>query len=71
MISDDELLGVQKMDERTLKPLKVRLPLEHVLELHRLRIVGEMSVSEIVETALEDYLKGLQEKKQSPRNEIH
>ncbi|HLE47869.1 MAG TPA: ribbon-helix-helix protein, CopG family [Candidatus Thermoplasmatota archaeon] len=59
MLSDDQMLGIRRNDPSQLKPLKVRLPLSHVLELHRMRIVGDRSVSEIVEDALREYMKGL------------
>jgi hypothetical protein len=59
MIADETLMGARKADPRELKPLKVRLPLEHVLQLHRMRILGNRTVSEIVAQALEDYLTGL------------
>lgn len=60
MLSDDDLLGIRKNDPSALKPLKVRLPLGHVLQLHRMRIVGDQTVSEIVANALEEYLGALQ-----------
>ncbi len=60
MLSDDELLGVGKYSPSTLKPLKVRLPLAQVLQLHRMRIVGDRTVSQIVVDALEQYLNGIQ-----------
>ena len=60
MLSDDELLGVSKTGQSTMKPLKVRLPLSQVLQLHRMRIVGDRTVSQIVEEALEQYLNGIQ-----------
>jgi hypothetical protein len=59
MIQDEAFLGIRKQDPTALKPLKVRLPLGHVLQLHRMRIVGNQTVSEIVTHALEDYLAGL------------
>lgn len=60
MLSDDQLLGVERTNPSTLKPLKVRLPLAQVLQLHRMRIVGDRTVSKIVEEALEQYLNGIQ-----------
>lgn len=60
VLSDDDLLGIRKSDPSTLKPLKVRLPLGHVLQLHRMRIVGDQTVSEIVTSALQEYLETLQ-----------
>ena len=57
---DDELMGLGKTDPTELKPLKVRLPLAQVLQLHKMRIVGDRTVSEIVEEALEQYLNGIQ-----------
>jgi hypothetical protein len=60
MLSDDELMGLGKSDPATLKPLKVRLPLAQVLQLHRMRIVGDRTVSQIVEDALQSYLSGIQ-----------
>lgn len=60
MLSDDEMLGLEKADPSVLKPLKVRLPLAQVLQLHRMRIVGDRTVSQIVEDALEQYLNGIQ-----------
>ena len=60
MLSDDQLMGLEKTNPSTLKPLKVRLPLAQVLQLHRMRIVGDRTVSQIVEEALEQYLNGIQ-----------
>jgi hypothetical protein len=60
MLSDEHMLGVDKTSPTTMKPLKVRLPLAQVLQLHRMRIVGDRTVSEIVEDALEQYLDGIQ-----------
>lgn len=65
MLSDDQLLGFRKPDPTELKPLKVRLPLGRVLQLHEMRITGNQSVSEIVATALTEYMEGLQKSKQS------
>jgi len=59
VLSDDQMLGIRRQEMGELKPLKVRLPLSHVLELHRMRIVGDRSVSEIVEDALREYMEGL------------
>lgn len=64
VLSDDDLMGIRKNDPRTLKPLKVRLPLGHVLQLHRMRIVGDQTVSQIVTSALQDYLDSLQKSDQ-------
>lgn len=60
MLTDEELMGIQKTEPSVLKPLKIRLPLAQVLQLHRMRIVGDRTVSQIVEDALEQYLKGMQ-----------
>lgn len=57
MLADEALLGIRKPDTNELKSLKVKLPLRHVLLLHRMRIVGNRTVSEIVEQALNDYLE--------------
>lgn len=59
---------IGKADPGALKPLKVRLPLEHVLQLHRMRITGDKTVSEIVTQALEDYLTGLNQAQQRVRS---
>lgn len=55
MITDESLLGIRRADPHDLKPLKLQLPLNYVLALHKLRIVGAQSVSEIVADALEAY----------------
>lgn len=69
MLVDEQLLGVEKADPSVLKALKVRLPLGQVLQLHRMRIIGDRTVSQIVEQALQQYLEGIQkeirEKKES------
>lgn len=69
MLPDETLLGIRKPDLRALKPLKVRLPLEHVLQLHRMRIVGEQTVSEIVADAIEEYLTGLSPRRRDEAQE--
>lgn len=60
MLADEQLLGVEKADPSVLKALKVRLPLGQVLQLHRMRIIGDRTVSQIVEQALQQYLEGIQ-----------
>lgn len=55
MLSDESLMGIRRADPAELKPLKFQLPLNYVLALHKLRIVGSKSVSEIVADALETY----------------
>lgn len=52
---EEQLMGIRRPNMSELKPLKLQLPLNYVLALHRMRIVGNRSVSEIVEHALETY----------------
>lgn len=52
---EETLLGVRRADLNEVKPLKLHLPLGFVLALHRMRIVGNRSVSDIVVEALETY----------------
>ena len=61
VLTDDQMMGLEKTDPTSVKALKVRLPLAQVLQLHRMRIVGDRTVSQIVEHALEHYLNGIQE----------
>lgn len=56
---EESLMGIRRSDPAELKPLKLQLPLNYVLALHRLRITGEQSVSEIVADALETYFQEL------------
>jgi hypothetical protein len=55
MITDETLMGIRRADPTDLKPIKLQLPLNYVLALHKLRIVGNKGVSEIVADALETY----------------
>lgn len=52
---EEQLMGVRRPNLNEIKPLKLHLPLNYVLALHRMRIVGNKSVSEIVEDALQTY----------------
>jgi hypothetical protein len=52
---EEQLSGVRRPNLAEIKPIKLQLPLQYVLALHRMRIVGNRSVSEIVEQALENY----------------
>lgn len=60
---EESLMGIRRSDPSELKPLKLHLPLNYVLALHRLRIVGERSVSEIVAEALNTYFEDLKNEK--------
>ena len=60
---EDALSGVQRADPAELKPLKLQLPLSHVLTLHKLRIVASRTVSEIVAEALETYFDELRKER--------
>ncbi|MBI2076990.1 MAG: hypothetical protein HYT80_01275 [Euryarchaeota archaeon] len=60
---EDALSGVQRADPAELKPLKLHLPLGHVLTLHKMRIVASRSVSEIVAEALETYFDELRKER--------
>lgn len=63
---EESLLGIRRSDPSELKPLKLQLPLNYVLALHRLRITGDLSVSEIVADALNTYFEELKsERKQA------
>jgi hypothetical protein len=52
---EEQMMGIRRPNLTELKPLKLHLPLNYVLALHRMRIVGNKSVSEIVGQALETY----------------
>lgn len=56
---EESLMGIRRSNPAELKPLKLQLPLNYVLALHRLRIVGDRSVSEIVADALNSYFEDL------------
>jgi len=59
LLIEEALAGVHRADPNELKPLKLQLPLSHVLLLHKMRIVASRSVSEIVADALQDYFEEL------------
>ena len=55
MMLEEQMMGIRRPNMNELKPLKLHLPLNYVLALHRMRIVGDKSVSEVVAQALETY----------------
>jgi hypothetical protein len=63
LMLEEQLMGVRRPNLAEVKPLKLQLPLNYVLALHKMRIVGTMSVSEIVEDALKTYFDGMKAEK--------
>lgn len=54
---EEQMMGIRRPNLTEIKPLKLHLPLNYVLALHRMRIVGNKSVSQIVEDALQTYFE--------------
>lgn len=52
---EEQMMGIRRPNLTEIKPLKLHLPLNYVLALHRMRIVGSKTVSQIVEQALQTY----------------
>lgn len=65
MLTDDSFMGVHRPDPAELKALKLHLPLDFVLRLHQLRILGNRSVSEIIRDALETYFEEQQARRRA------
>lgn len=63
MLHEEALSGIHRADPNELKPLKLHLPLEHVLLLHKMHLVTSRTVSEIVATAIEEYFEGLRKER--------
>jgi hypothetical protein len=61
---EEQMMGIRRPNLNEIKPLKLHLPLNYVLALHRMRIVGNKSVSEIVQDALHTYFEEVKAEKQ-------
>lgn len=57
MITDDHLMGIKTTDPDEIRQVKLRLPMEQVMKLHRLRILKSQPISQFVAQALEEYFE--------------
>lgn len=66
MLTDDHLMGIKTTDPDEIRQVKLRLPMEQVMKLHRLRILKSQPISRFVAEALEDYFQ----EERSRRNQV-
>jgi len=57
MISDDTLAGIRKADMNELKELKVKLPVQFLINLHYLKLTQSRGISDVVNQALTEYFQ--------------
>ena len=57
MISDDSLAGIRKADMNELKELKVKLPVQFLINLHYLKLTQSRGISDVVNQALTEYFQ--------------
>lgn len=55
MITDDQLLGIRKKDMSELKEIKVKLPVQYLINLHYLKLTSSQGISDVVTQALTEY----------------
>ena len=68
---EEQMMGIRRPNLNEIKPLKLHLPLNYVLALHRMRIVGNKSVSEIVHDALATYFEEVKAEKKREAELVH
>lgn len=55
MLTDDQLMGIRKKDMAELKEIKVKLPVQYLINLHYLKLTGSQGISDVVTQALTEY----------------
>lgn len=55
MLTDDQLMGIRKKDMTELKEIKVKLPVQYLINLHYLKLTSSQGISDVVTQALTDY----------------
>ena len=55
MMTDDQLAGIRKADMTELKELKVKLPVQFLINLHYLKLTQSKGISDVVNQALTEY----------------
>jgi len=55
MLTDDQLMGIRKKDMSELKEIKVKLPVQYLINLHYLKLTGSQGISDVVTQALTEY----------------
>lgn len=57
MLTDDNLLGIRKKDMTELKEIKVKLPVQYLINLHYLKLTGSQGISDVVTQALTEFFE--------------
>jgi hypothetical protein len=57
MLTDDMLMGIKPTDRDQIRQVKLRLPIDQVMKLHRLRILKSQPISKFVAEALDTYFE--------------
>lgn len=55
MLTDDQLMGIRKKDMNELKEIKVKLPVQYLINLHYLKLTQSQGISDVVTQALTEY----------------
>lgn len=55
MLTDDQLMGIRKRDMGALKEIKVKLPVQYLINLHYLKLTQSQGISDVVTKALTEY----------------
>lgn len=55
MMTNDQLMGIQKPDMTELKEVKVKLPVRQLLRLHYLKLTSSRTFSDLVSEALQEH----------------
>jgi hypothetical protein len=57
MMTDDSLMGIRREKPEEPRQIKLRLPMDQVMKLHRLRILRGKPISEFVADALDSFFE--------------
>ncbi len=55
MLTDDQLMGIRKKDMSELKEIKVKLPVQYLINLHYLKLTQSQGISDVVTQALTEF----------------
>lgn len=53
-------MGIQKPDQKALKEVKVKLPVQQLLKLHYLKLTSGATFSKVIAEALTDYFESIE-----------
>lgn len=61
MIYTDAMLGIKKAKGDDMKEVKVKLPVQHLLKLHYMKLTSGKTFSHVITHALQEYFDSMED----------